>query len=137
MPTVELRLAPLPAHVRTARLVAAALARRAGVDENVIDEVRLAVGEACTRAVSLHASYAPTAEVVVELTDSEKQFVVAVRDRGPHAVPAAVVPDLNDVESLDLPPGFGLAIVAGLVDDLEVLPGDPGTVVRMTWSVTP
>ena len=43
---------PCPAHVRTARLVAVAVARRAGVDEDVLDEVRLAVGEACSRAVA-------------------------------------------------------------------------------------
>ena len=48
MATVELLFSALPEHVRTARLVAAAVARRAGVDEAVLDEVRLAVGEACT-----------------------------------------------------------------------------------------
>ena len=154
MPTVELRFAALPAHVRTARLVAAALARRAGVDEDVIDEVKLAVGEACARAVSLHEAHAAGAEVVVELTDDEKRFVVAVRDRGPRDADTAVaatgsavadVPDLVDVESLGLPgdvgaaipPGFGLAVIAGLVDDLEVSAADPGTLVKMTWSAAP
>ena len=39
MATVELRFSALPAHVRTARLVAAAVARRSGVDESVLDEV--------------------------------------------------------------------------------------------------
>ena len=52
MPTVELRFSALPAHVRTARLVAATVARRSGVDEDLLDEVRLAVGEACSRAVA-------------------------------------------------------------------------------------
>ena len=56
MPTVELLFSALPEHVRTARLVAAAVARRAGVDEAVLDEVRLAVGEACSRAVGLYRS---------------------------------------------------------------------------------
>ena len=36
-----------PALVRTVRLVAAAVARRSGQDEGVVEEVRLAVGEAC------------------------------------------------------------------------------------------
>ena len=49
--TVTLRLPPHAAHVRTARLIAAAMARRSGVGEDVLDEVRLAVGEACARAV--------------------------------------------------------------------------------------
>ena len=52
MPTVELHFGALPLHVRTARLVAAALGRRVGLDAVVIDEVKLAVGEACSRAVS-------------------------------------------------------------------------------------
>ena len=51
MATVEMTFTPLPAHVRTARLVATAVARRSGVPEALLDEVRLAVGEACSRAV--------------------------------------------------------------------------------------
>jgi anti-sigma regulatory factor (Ser/Thr protein kinase) len=150
MPTVELRFAALPAHVRTARLLAAVLARRAGIDESVIDEVKLAVGEACARAVGIHHAYAAAEEVVVELSDDDGRYVVTVRDRGPHeedtaiaATGAAVaeLPDLVDVEELaegdpgrTLPAGFGLAVIAGLVDDLDVTDADPGTVVRMSWS---
>ena len=43
--------------MRTARLVGVAVARRAGVAEELLDEVRLAIGEACTRAVALHRRY--------------------------------------------------------------------------------
>ena len=43
MATVEMTFTPLPAHVRTARLVATAVARRSGVAEALLDEVRLAV----------------------------------------------------------------------------------------------
>ena len=56
MATVDVSFTPLPAHVRTARLVALAMARRVGVPEEMLDEVRLAVGEACSRAVGVHAS---------------------------------------------------------------------------------
>ena len=54
MGTVRLSFTPAPAHVRTARLVGVAVARRAGVADTIIDEVRLAIGEACSRAVALH-----------------------------------------------------------------------------------
>ncbi|CAM5693036.1 hypothetical protein STENM223S_08944 [Streptomyces tendae] len=87
MATVELRFSALPEHVRTARLVAAAVARRAGVDEAVLDEVRLAVGEACTRAVGLHQHVGITAPVTVSLIEEEKQFSIEVGDEAPHAVP--------------------------------------------------
>ncbi len=44
MALVELLLTPLPAHVRTARLVVVAAARRAGLDDERVDELRLALG---------------------------------------------------------------------------------------------
>ncbi len=136
MPTVELRFAAVPAHVRTARLLAASLARRTGVEESVIDEVKLAVGEACARAVGINQRSGD--EVLVELSDDDATFAVAVHDRG-HV---AAVPDLVDVEELAggddptaaLPAGFGLAVIAGLVDDLDVSADSGGTVVRMSWS---
>ncbi|GAA3299576.1 hypothetical protein GCM10020295_38120 [Streptomyces cinereospinus] len=85
MATVELRFSALPEHVRTARLVAAAVARRAGVDEAVLDEVRLAVGEACSRAVGLHQIGGITAPVKVALIEEEKQFSIEVGDEARHA----------------------------------------------------
>src|SRR5262249_15667061 len=68
MATVEMSFTPLPAHVRTARLVATAVARRSGVDEALLDEVRLAVGEACSRAVEAHQEHCPAEPVRVALT---------------------------------------------------------------------
>ncbi|HEX8001859.1 MAG TPA: ATP-binding protein [Mycobacteriales bacterium] len=151
MATVELRFTALPAHVRTARLLAAVLARRAGVDETYLDEVKLAVGEACARAVGIHQATAGGEDVTVELSDDEGRFVVAVRDCGPPEADTALeatgsavagLPDLMDPDELTsadsdpapLPSGFGLAVIAGLVDDLDVSAHDGGTVVRMTWT---
>lgn len=84
MATVEVTFTPLPAHVRTARLVATAVARRSGVDESLLDEVRLAVGEACSRAVEAHQKHCPGQPIRVALTDDGERFEVVVTD----AVPA-------------------------------------------------
>ncbi|MGH3420705.1 MAG: ATP-binding protein [Streptosporangiaceae bacterium] len=89
MATVEVTFTPLPAHVRTARLVATAGARRSGVDESLLDEVRLAVGEACSRAVEAHRRHCPAEPVRIEMTDQDQRFVVTVSDHAPTA-PAAV-----------------------------------------------
>ncbi|MEU7381286.1 MULTISPECIES: ATP-binding protein [unclassified Streptomyces] len=137
MATVELRFSALPEHVRTARLVAAAVARRAGVDEAVLDEVRLAVGEACTRAVGLHRNSGISAPVKVMLTEEEKQFSIEVGDEARHApfhagdAPGAV--DEAEAEEDEM----GLAVISGLVDDVEVSAGEHGGLIKMTWPTTP
>ena len=143
--TVELSFSALPAHVRTARLVAAAVARRSGVDEAVLDEVRLAVGEACSRAVHLHRRHCPERPVQVTLIDDAEAFRVIVTDEAPStdAVDGLDVPGLDDLArsaDLDLdtvPPGVGLAVITSLVDDVSVEPADRpdgnGLVVRMSW----
>jgi anti-sigma regulatory factor (Ser/Thr protein kinase) len=138
MPTVELRFTALPAHVRTARLVAAAVARRSGVAEGVLDEVRLAVGEACSRAVDLHRRHCPDQPVTVMLSDDDRTFRVAVVDRAT-ASDDAPVDTLAALEASDLsdevvPSGVELAVIHGLVDDLSIESGtEGGVVVRMSW----
>ncbi|MCX2923165.1 ATP-binding protein [Streptomyces sp. NEAU-W12] len=139
MATVELRFSALPEHVRTARLVAAAVARRAGVDEAVLDEVRLAVGEACTRAVGLHQNGGISAPVKVLLIEEEKQFSIEVGDEAPHAVPGGRTPGggPGSTEAEIEEDEMGLAVISGLVDDVEVSAGEHGGSIRMRWSTTP
>jgi anti-sigma regulatory factor (Ser/Thr protein kinase) len=164
--TVELRFAALPGHVRTARLIAIALARRAGVPSGALDEIRLAVGEACLRAVNVNRHRAPEHLVEVTMTNTHGVFTVAVADSGEpgdDATPAAdggpvglltmlgVGPaqappaagglpgDLDPAAAGSaLPPGIGLALIEGLVDDVDVRrrPDGVGTVVTMTWDHT-
>jgi len=79
-------------HVRTARLVATAVARRSGVAESLLDEVRLAVGEACSRAVEAHLRHCPGQPIRVALTDDGERFEVVVTDAAPgseHDLPAS------------------------------------------------
>jgi anti-sigma regulatory factor (Ser/Thr protein kinase) len=145
MATVDVSFTPLPAHVRTARLVALAMARRVGVAEETLDEVRLAVGEACSRAVGVHAARAPEAPVLMRLSDDLNRFSVEVTDVGPldeDANDAAFGPldagSLSAALGADgaidaLPPGFGLVVIGGLVEEVVVTSDDGGTHVRMAW----
>lgn len=135
MATVELLFSALPEHVRTARLVAAAVARRAGVDEAVLDEVRLAVGEACTRAVGLHQTNGVDLPVKVRLIEEDKKFSIEVGDEVP--VGSAAASDGADrdpaAEEAEDESRMGLAVISGLVDDVEVISGPNGGLIRMTW----
>ncbi|MDT9699492.1 ATP-binding protein [Streptomyces sp. P17] len=137
MATVELRFSALPEHVRTARLVAAAVARRAGVDEAVLDEVRLAVGEACTRAVGLHQLGGVTAPVKVVLIEEEKQFSIEVGDEAPRSAPGDRASGAAGGDAEAEEDEMGLAVISGLVDDVEVTAGEHGGLIRMTWPTTP
>lgn len=130
MATVELRFSALPEHVRTARLVAAAVARRAGVDESILDEVRLAVGEACTRAVGLHRANGVDRPVRVVLVEDEKKFSIEVGDEVPGATGAlGAAPGEDAGEEGEM----GLAVISGLVDDFEVTTGEHGGTIKMSW----
>ena len=159
MATVEVEFTALPAHVRTARLVATAVAHRSGVAEALLDEVRLAVGEACSRAVEAHRRHCPGEPVRIELTDLGERFEVVVTDAAPPDpghdqggfAPAigAAVPASNGgngapfhpvpAESRDaaFPAAFGLAVISGLADDVKVSSTDAGLSVRMSWPAAP
>jgi anti-sigma regulatory factor (Ser/Thr protein kinase) len=157
MATVEVTFPPLPAHVRTARLVATAVARRSGIDESLLDEVRLAVGEACSRAVEAHRKYCPGQPIRVVLCDDGERFEVVVTDAAPadadgEAPVAAARQGGNGTAAgdgapvagsgttagadgviLQLPASVGLAVITGLADDVHISPAGDGTSVAMSW----
>ncbi len=136
MATVELLLAALPVHVRTARLIGVAAARRAGLSDELVDELRLAVGEACSRAVALHALHAPETPVKIVLRDDPDGLTVEVTDVGPAAQPLDVAVD-ELFDDLVVDPAVALVVLSGLVDDLEITAGEAGTTVTMRWPLAP
>jgi anti-sigma regulatory factor (Ser/Thr protein kinase) len=142
MALVELTLTPLPAHVRTARLVGVAAARRAGLEPELVDELRLAVGEACSRAVGLHARHAQGQPVRITVSDDPAGLTITVTDQGPAAGPASDDPagDLLGSEAVDedvVDPDVALAVLSGLVDDYSVEAGPGGTTVTLRWPLPP
>jgi serine/threonine-protein kinase RsbW len=136
MAMVEVAFTPLPAHVRTARLVAVAVARRSGVAESLLDEVRLAVGEACSRAVEAHRQHCPAEPVKIELTDSGGRFEVVVTDSAPAEEPAPArteSPAAPANGNGGLQDGIGLAVIAELADDVRISRTPAGISVCMSW----
>ena len=140
MAVVELSFTPLPAHVRTARLIATAIARRADVEPDVVDEIRLAVGEACSRAVQLHQAHGEPRPVRLTLSVERGRYEVVVIDAVPVDDVSATADSLDLTmgdhpnEDGSMPPGIGLAVILGLVDSVEVVAAPSGgTEVRMSW----
>ncbi len=142
MSVVRIDVAPDPAHVRVVRLVAVSLARLHGVDEEVVEDVRLAVGEACGRAVAAHGQAELDTPVVVDF-EGDTGLTVTVSDTIslPDATGAAAVALLaEDGESDQTPADYFetapevIALLEGLADDVTVNTGSSGTAVRLHWS---
>jgi serine/threonine-protein kinase RsbW len=143
--TVTVSFTALPEHVRTARFIAASVARRAGVSEGLLDEIRLAVSEACSLAVRQHQLFAPTTPVSLTLHEDADTFSVQVADVVSREGSSDSADDLLDLAGPDDDGGvgdlrtrerIGLAVIRGLVDDVDIDFLATGTVVTMTWPMS-
>ncbi|MFN8168330.1 MAG: ATP-binding protein [Candidatus Nanopelagicales bacterium] len=116
MPAATLSIPPSVEHVRTARLVAVAAARRASLDEETVDDVRLAVGEAVARAVLRHGAAELADPIDVVVRDDGRSFEVEVCDASDPSVP--------DEDS-----GVALALVEAIVPEVRA----EGGAVVLAW----
>jgi anti-sigma regulatory factor (Ser/Thr protein kinase) len=124
--TVALRFSPAAEHVRTARLVAVAVARRAGLGQDQLDAIRLAVGETCARAVRRCDAQQVAGPILVEVDDLGPRLKIVVIDE-------ADGPDGEDEY-------VALALIRGLSDAMELgagPAGGQGGCVAMTWGRGP
>jgi len=113
--TVRLAFAPEARLLGTIRLVVGVVARKAGMGEEGIEDLKVAVSETCAVAVGdLNRAGRPD-PIEVDLVEGADRFGIEVRDRAP-AVPARPGgPGDGDVDDREL----GLALVGALVDDLR------------------
>lgn len=125
MPTVALRFSPLAEHVRTARLVAVSVARRAGFGEGQLDEIRIAIGEACAQAVLPGDATVRVGLVDMQLCDDDDRLDVTVvrcdADGRPLAAP------VSDGDPLST------ALLEGMADSSSVGTGAHG--LQLSWSL--
>lgn len=137
-PELELVFPPKPEYVRAARHTVVALARLHDVPDEVLDDLKLAVSEACTNAVSVNARSSGEPVRLVG-TCHDDQIVIEVSDRGPVLDTSLLerTPEF-DSEEFSFEKGLSLPLIAGVVDEVEALPGpDGGTVLRMRLSYVP
>jgi hypothetical protein len=137
MPQVVLSVPPDPAFVRVVRLVATAMARKSGIDEDVLDDVRLAVGQACARAVSAHRDRGLSDPVSITFAD-DASVEVAVHDvvalepaEGEQAAALLSASTGQPADDIDIAGSPLLAIaeialLSALAGDLEVTTGPAG-----------
>ncbi len=120
MPTATIAIPPETEHVRVVRMVAGSAARRGRVPEELIDEVRLAVGEAVARVVLRHRRAGIRDDVVVALRDDPEAFEVEINDR-------------TSAELADTDNGLSAALTSALAPQCSVTPFATGQRVRLVW----
>ena len=82
MTTVELEIPPRSAYVKVVRLAIASLARSKGLDEETIDDLKIAVGEAVANAVIANEEIGSVAPVSIAWSEEPDGLVIEVKDRG-------------------------------------------------------
>ena len=129
--SVTVTIAHDPALVRTVRLVAASVARRTGLDEEFVEEVRLAAGEACALFLGENAARngSPTRDLPVAVTITLGESL-SIDVSSPGLVNVEDHPD-SDLEGLE-----AWALLRGMIDDFSVSHDASSTTVSMRWPLS-
>lgn len=127
--SVTVTIARDPALVRTVRLVAASVARRTGQDEEFVEEVRLAAGEACALFLGESAGSASSDEPPVSVT-------ISIDDALSVDVSTRALVNVEDHPDSDLEGMEAWALLRGLIDDFKVLQDASHTTVSMRWPLS-
>ena len=131
---VRLEIPAQPAFVGVARSVVAAVASAVdGIDDDRLEDLRVAVSEACTNAVESHRRDAIDERVVITCTRESDQLLVCIEDSGngfdPDAVPDP--PELDDQPNAASERGWGIQLIQALVDDVTFRKAGEGTAVDL------
>jgi serine/threonine-protein kinase RsbW len=134
LPELELEFPPKPEFVGTARHAVTALVRLRDLPNELVQDVKLAVSEACTTAIA----DAPGDGLPVKVLASadRDRVVVEVLDPGT-GVERAVAGSPTEIDTDELPfdRALSLPIIRGLVDEVAVTPVDgKGMRLRMVLS---
>lgn len=110
--------------VATARLVVSCLAAtRRELSLERLDDLKLAVSEACTNAINAYGPEAADPRVLVSWGEEDDHLEVVVTDHGPGYHPGQ--PPAGSSA------GLGVRLIKILVDEAHWEPANPGTTVRM------
>jgi len=124
---IKIKLPSKPEYVSIARLTASVVSNSVGFDIEEIDDIKVAVGEACNNAV-LHGSK-EACDYEVEFMPLEDRIEIHVRDQGiGFDEEKYEEPDLDNLKGN----GLGIYIIKSLMDEVEIIGSDQaGTVLKL------
>jgi serine/threonine-protein kinase RsbW len=122
---VEIEIPSRTAYVAVVRLALASLARSAGLDEELVDDLKIAVSEACANAVLSNEDADGDAPVTVTWTQSSDGVVVEVGDRGAVYDPTSTAEEV-DSQGFSTRSLMSSSLLKSLVEECEIGPRDGG-----------
>ena len=124
--TIKMEIASNPQYVSVIRLTTSGIANKIGFWLEDIEDIKVAVSEACTNAIkhSLDNKFS------VEYTIFENGLTITIIDSGKgYDVDSIDVPNLEEPKES----GLGLFIIQSLMDEVEIKSNiNYGTVIKMT-----
>lgn len=136
MAVVELEIPARPAYLSLVRLIvdAAVGSLAPGLSVARLDDLKIAVTEACSNAIEAHEAILADGPVVVRCVIDEHRVTVDIVDRGrgfdPNRVEA--LPAATDPRRLRHESGLGIPLMRTLTDEVAFSPDEDGTRVSLT-----
>ena len=135
MQQVKLTLPMIPDMELTASKTACALCEQIGLSPDKIDEVQMAVVEACINAFEHSSSADREVKILLQVlggTQNPEGLQITIRDHGVGFTPDTLPPAKTE-QPLGLPRkrGHGLRIINGLMDEVDIRSDSQGTTVIM------
>jgi len=124
---VELEIPSSPEYVSVARQAVEGVARRMQFEVGKIEDIKLAVGEACTNAVKYGRSCDGANNVVIRCTVLDDGLLVEVKN----SVDCCDHPSVPDVPDISKVGGLGLFLIRHLVDEVDLNWSDATASVKM------
>jgi serine/threonine-protein kinase RsbW len=127
---IELEIPARAEFVALARLV---VSSDSSLADERIDDLKLAVSEACTNAIEAHDAAGSEERVLVRCWAADDALEVCVEDRGEGFDPAQLPdhPPVTDPDRLKFERGLGIPLIRALVDEVEFSSTGHGTSVRL------
>lgn len=130
---VDLEVPSAPEYVSIVRQAVEGIARRMDFDELQIEDLKLAVGEACTNAVRHGCAKDDLQHIAVRCTVMNDGLSVEVRND----IRDCMAPDFPAAPDITREGGFGLFLIRKLMDEVDIVWEPETAVVRMLKRLTP
>lgn len=130
MATVQLEIPSRPEYVGVVRLAIASLARQVGMEEEAVDELRIALSEACTTAVMTHNEAGLTDPVCVGWDADDAEVSIRVTSKVLPDSPEGVGSTTMSLASRLI---MSQALLESLASKVELEKSDSTTTTRLTF----